>query len=179
MVNAINPDSIQIINVLKGESAIKKYGNKGKDGVIEITTKKVIAYTPANTNELPVTIVDTVPKFDKIFTKVENEAQFPGGQPAWIKYIQAIIQRNAGLLMKDKNQGTCLVEFIVDVNGNVSDVKATTMKNTRLAEVGIKAIKEGPNWKPAIQNGHLVTSYKKQAISFKLTDKNMNTSEPQ
>ncbi len=36
----INPDDIEKINVLKGESAIKLYGKKGKEGVIEITTKK-------------------------------------------------------------------------------------------------------------------------------------------
>ena len=34
-----NPQNIQSINVLKGDAAIKKYGNKGKDGVIEITSK--------------------------------------------------------------------------------------------------------------------------------------------
>jgi TonB-dependent SusC/RagA subfamily outer membrane receptor len=28
------------MNVLKGEEATKKYGEKGKNGVIEITTKK-------------------------------------------------------------------------------------------------------------------------------------------
>ncbi|WP_017259653.1 energy transducer TonB [Pedobacter arcticus] len=32
--------SIETINVLKGEAATKKYGDKGKNGVIEITTKK-------------------------------------------------------------------------------------------------------------------------------------------
>ncbi|TKC00744.1 M56 family metallopeptidase [Pedobacter cryophilus] len=36
----LNPNEIESINVLKGEAAIKKYGDKGKDGVIEITTKK-------------------------------------------------------------------------------------------------------------------------------------------
>ncbi|MFI1770738.1 TonB-dependent receptor plug domain-containing protein [Thalassobellus citreus] len=34
------PEKIENITVLKGESAITKYGNKGKDGVVEITTKK-------------------------------------------------------------------------------------------------------------------------------------------
>jgi hypothetical protein len=29
-----------MVSVLKGENAIKKYGEKGKNGVIEITTKK-------------------------------------------------------------------------------------------------------------------------------------------
>lgn len=35
----VNPDNIQSINVLKGESAISKYGEKGKNGAIEITMK--------------------------------------------------------------------------------------------------------------------------------------------
>jgi hypothetical protein len=36
----INPNTMQSINVLKGETALKLYGEKGKNGVIEITTKK-------------------------------------------------------------------------------------------------------------------------------------------
>ena len=36
----IDPDKIEKIEVLKGESATKKYGDKGKNGVILITTKK-------------------------------------------------------------------------------------------------------------------------------------------
>ena len=40
MKKDLNPNEIESINVLKGEAAIKKYGDKGKDGVIEITTKK-------------------------------------------------------------------------------------------------------------------------------------------
>ena len=36
----MDPDTIKSINVLKGESVEKKYGKKGKDGVIEITLKK-------------------------------------------------------------------------------------------------------------------------------------------
>ncbi len=36
----LNPDDIESINVLKDESAIRKYGDKGKNGVIEIITKK-------------------------------------------------------------------------------------------------------------------------------------------
>ncbi len=35
----INPNGIQSVNVIKGENAIKEYGDKGKNGVIEITTK--------------------------------------------------------------------------------------------------------------------------------------------
>ncbi|MDD4991052.1 MAG: energy transducer TonB [Paludibacter sp.] len=37
---AIMADNIQSINVLKNESATKVYGDKGKNGVVQITTKK-------------------------------------------------------------------------------------------------------------------------------------------
>ena len=36
----LNPDKIESMTVLKDETATKKYGKKGKNGVIEITTKK-------------------------------------------------------------------------------------------------------------------------------------------
>ncbi|SFZ92259.1 Signal transducer regulating beta-lactamase production, contains metallopeptidase domain [Flaviramulus basaltis] len=36
----INPNDIEKINILKGERAIEKYGDKGKNGVVEIITKK-------------------------------------------------------------------------------------------------------------------------------------------
>jgi BlaR1 peptidase M56 len=39
-IDALNPKSIQSIDVLKGTEAEKKYGEKGKKGVIKISTKK-------------------------------------------------------------------------------------------------------------------------------------------
>ena len=39
-MDKINPDDIASVNVLKGESATKKYGEKGKNGVIEIIKKQ-------------------------------------------------------------------------------------------------------------------------------------------
>lgn len=40
VMESIDPDSIERIDVLKGEAAIKKYGEKGSNGVIQITMKK-------------------------------------------------------------------------------------------------------------------------------------------
>lgn len=37
---AISPKDIETINVYKGEKAIEKYGDKAKDGVVEVKTKK-------------------------------------------------------------------------------------------------------------------------------------------
>ncbi|WP_034889990.1 M56 family metallopeptidase [Gillisia sp. Hel_I_29] len=38
-INTISPETIEYVNVLKGDNATHKYGNEGKYGVIEISTK--------------------------------------------------------------------------------------------------------------------------------------------
>lgn len=40
VLSAIDPNDIEQISVLKGPDAVAKYGEKGKDGVILITTIK-------------------------------------------------------------------------------------------------------------------------------------------
>ena len=41
-LDALSPDQIKSVQILKGESAIKEYGPEAKDGVIKITTKKKV-----------------------------------------------------------------------------------------------------------------------------------------
>jgi TonB-dependent SusC/RagA subfamily outer membrane receptor len=150
----ITPTNIESITVLKREGAIKKYGNKAKDGSIEIITKK---------NSTMRSVIDTIP--GKIFTKVEEDAQFPGGPAAWQKYITRAIVASIDTFT-EKDFGTCVVRFIVDQNGKVSDVKATTMQGTMLASISVNTIMKGPNWIPAKQNGHTVASYRLQPVTL-------------
>ncbi len=55
-VNILAPDNIESINVLKGNSATLLYGEKGKNGVVEIVTKqkvKITITTSLNHNNIP------------------------------------------------------------------------------------------------------------------------------
>lgn len=102
---------------------------------------------------------------DKIFTKVEKEASFPGGQAAWQKYVKRAIEAELDEFT-DSDFGTCVVKFVVDKQGNVSDVQATTMKGSKLAEVAVNAIRKGPKWIPAQQNGRYVNAYRLQPVTL-------------
>lgn len=51
-ITEIGPEDIQLINVLKGESATTAYGEKGKNGVIEITTKSAVQGNPSSLNSI-------------------------------------------------------------------------------------------------------------------------------
>ena len=90
----------------------------------------------------------------KVSIKIPQPASFPGGSSAWLKYISRVIQKNGNELIADKNsEGICRVKFIVSKDGEISDVKAITKQGTRLADMAVNAIKQGPRWIPGEQNG--------------------------
>lgn len=104
---------------------------------------------------------------DKIFTKVENEAQFPGGQAAWVRYLQKNLNPNAPI-DNGAPGGTyqVIVKFIVSKDGTISDVQAETKHGYGMEAEAIKIIKKGPKWTPALQNGRNVNAYRRQPITF-------------
>ena len=105
---------------------------------------------------------------DKIFTKVELESTFRGGDSAWRTYLMSNF-RYPKKAIKKNIQGTVLVQFIVSKAGKVSDVQVIRSVDPLLDEEAIRLIKNSPDWTPAQQKGRKVNSYKRQPITFKLT----------
>ena len=104
---------------------------------------------------------------DKIFTKVEIEASFKG---SWSAYVKKEIESHIDELTEAGESGTCRVRFIVSKDGSVSEVEALTMKSSKLAEVATNAIRKGPKWTPAQQNGRFVNAYREQPVTFTIQD---------
>ncbi len=64
-------------------------------------------------------------------------------------------------------QGTVMVQFVVDVDGTVSDVKAISgPEKGGLREEAVRVIKKSGKWTPALQNGRYVKAYRKQPVTF-------------
>lgn len=106
-----------------------------------------------------------------IFTTVEIPAQFPGGFDAWKKYLERNL--NAGLPAENGAQAgkyTVMVSFVVDKEGNISDVKAENSPGFGTEAEAIKIIKKGPKWQPAIQNGKKVAYRARQQVTFLVDD---------
>ena len=105
--------------------------------------------------------------YDKVFTKVENPAEFPGGQDAWRRYLERSLQYPEAA-QENGTQGVVRVQFIVDKEGNISEVQALNDPGEGLAEEAVRIIKKGPKWKPAEQNGRKVIYRHIQSITFRL-----------
>jgi len=127
-------------------------------------------------------VVEAPPQedYDKVFQKVEIDAEFPGGANGWTRYVTREIERNIDELQDDGRSGTVVVLFIVDKEGVVSEVRALPCgeagvgnclpPNSKLAEIAVNAIRKGPKWKPAIQNGRNVKAYRRQPVTFQLAE---------
>lgn len=154
-------DVIESIDVIKGFRATDKYGEKGKAGVIEFTLKNV---TIADAK-----IVEEKVAGDSVFRKVEIEASFPGGDRLWRSYLE----RNCNAQIPSDNYAppgayTVIVQFIVDKNGDISDVRALTKHGFGMEEEVVRLISKGPKWQPAILNGKPVKAYRKQPLTFQV-----------
>ncbi len=102
-----------------------------------------------------------------IFLKVEKEAEFPGGISAWSNYLRKNL--NPGNVVENgAPAGTyqVIVRFIVSKDGEISDVVAETKFGYGMEEQAVQAIRKGPNWVPALQNGRNVNAYRRQPITF-------------
>jgi protein TonB len=105
--------------------------------------------------------------YEKVFTKVENPAEFPGGQGEWTRYLQKNL-RYPDDAIDNGTQGVVRVQFIVDKEGNISEVQALNNPGDGLSDEAVRIIKRGPKWKPAEQNGRKVIYRHIQAITFRL-----------
>lgn len=107
---------------------------------------------------------------NKVFEKVEVEATFPGGEREWKKYLERNLDANVPIDNgAPEGTYTVIVQFIVDKEGNISDVKALSSRGFGMEDEAMKIIKKGPKWTPAIQNGRNVKAYRKQPITFLVT----------
>ncbi len=108
---------------------------------------------------------------NKIFNKVEVEASFPGGDVAWSRYLKNNLDANVPI-ENEAPAGTyqVIVRFIVSKDGSISDVVAETKHGFGMEAEAVKIIKKGPNWKPALQNGRNVNAYRRQPITFVVSE---------
>jgi len=134
---------------------------------VESDNKVAIVQAPVEDKGSQITEAPKNDDEDKIFTKVENEAAFPGGETAWRRYLEKNLNPSTPV-DNGAPEGTyqVIVRFIVSKDGSISDVQAETKHGYGMEDEAVKIIKRGPKWTPALQNGRNVNAYRRQPITF-------------
>jgi len=63
-----------------------------------------------------------------------------------------------------------IVQFLVDMDGSISDIKAKTSHGFGMEEEIIRILKVGPKWIPGNIDGKTIKTYKQQPVTFVIED---------
>ena len=106
-------------------------------------------------------------KNQKVYEVVEQMPEYPGGMPALIEYLQTNIKYPKDA-EKQKVEGRVLVQFVIETDGSVTDVKVTKKVFPSLDAEGIRVVQAMPKWTPGKQDGKLVRVQYTLPIVFNL-----------
>ncbi len=84
-----------------------------------------------------------------------NEPQFPGGITEFYKFIGKNFKMPAEA-SKNKVQGKVLMEFMIEKDGSLSEIKVKKDLGYGLAEEAVRVLRLSPKWIPATENGEPV-----------------------
>ena len=143
-IENIGVDDIELFAALKDEQATKIYGEKGKNGVVLITTKKA---AQANKQQ---------PAQEEAFIKVESMPTFQGGDlNGYRNWVQSQIKYPKEAQEKGIS-GRVIFSFVVEKDGSVSNFDALQATDKILVEEVERVFKLTPKWEPGKQNGKAV-----------------------
>jgi periplasmic protein TonB len=117
--------------------------------------------------EVIVAPVEEKENVDEIFSVVEESANPKGGYPAFYKFVGEKIKypsqaRRMGI------EGKVFVEFVVNRDGSIVDVKAIKGIGAGCDEEAVRIVQSAPAWTPGKQRGKPVRQKMVIPITFKL-----------
>lgn len=121
----------------------------------------VVDLTPI---DVPDEVVDDI---DDIFVVAEEMPVFPGGQLALRKYLSQAV-KYPPIAVEAGVQGRVFVSFIVDKNGDVTDVSVVRPLDPSLDKEALRVVKSMPRWTPGMQRGKPVRVSYTVPINFVL-----------
>ena len=105
---------------------------------------------------------------DETLTIVEIDAKYPGN---WKAFLERNLNGNIPLDNgAPAGHYSVVIQFVVDKEGNVSDITPLTSQGYGMEQEAVRVIKKATKWEPAFQNGTKVKAYRRQVIIFQVPE---------
>ena len=104
---------------------------------------------------------------DPVYRDEEQKPEFPGGDKELFKYVQATIKYPTEAY-EQKIEGRVIVQFVVEKDGSISNVKVVRHVHPLLDEEAVRVIENMPKWEPGRQRGKAVRVKYTVPVSFKV-----------
>lgn len=157
----INAEDVESITVLQKDAAVSKYGDKGSNGVIVINTKKkddikeLVKKLPGaemdgdgnitvggkSVAKIMLNDKQVFNKEDSIYNVVAHIAKYPGGDTECLKFLSENM-RYPMLCQYFGVQGRVIINFVVEKDGSISNIRKSRGAGKVLSEVDVTSYKE-------------------------------------
>ena len=135
--------------------------------------------TPAEDVPVKMPSTDAQPqptKADEVFMVVEQQPEFKGGNNALYQFLGRNIKYPAAAVRANV-EGKVFVQFVVDKNGETSDVTILKGIGFGCDEEAMRVVRLMPNWIPARQSGKNVAVQYTLPIAFAIEGKTASDSK--
>lgn len=117
---------------------------------------------------IPVAVEEELPVEDEIFEVVEDKPEFSdGGAAGLMRYLSTNIKYPT-IPQENGVQGKVTVQFVVNKDGSIVDVKVLRGVDPYLDKEAVRVISSMPKWKPGKQRGVPVRCKFTVPVTFKL-----------
>lgn len=137
-------EQIKTVEELKNANVGSADVKGREDGKIKIDD------TPSGTGD-PNSQVTEAPD-ETVYTSVEVKPDFPGGIAKFYEYVG----RNFRTPEEEGVSGRIIVQFVVEKDGNLTDIKVIRDIGYGTGKEAIRVLNNSPKWKPGVQNGRPV-----------------------
>ena len=114
-------------------------------------------------------VFEPKPDENAIFQVVETQPEFPGGMAELMKYLQKNT-RYPKVCKEQGLQGRVIVQFVVNTDSTISDVKVVKPVNPHFDQEALRVVKAMPKWKPGAQHGKPVRVRFTLPVTFRLPE---------
>lgn len=169
---------LPLIPITEFEPPLRKPKPIPKTAPLIITTEPHIIDTKPlldNLEEVPVNTEEDSrvieqpeePTPTSTFLVLEEQASFPGGHQAWMKFLKKNF-KYPRMAKRSGIEGKVFLSFYVDQEGNISDVNVIRGIGGGCDEEATRVLTSSPKWNPGRQRGRAVKSAMTLSITFRL-----------
>ena len=163
VLDSIDSDNLTLIPTSIEPISATNHTNDKKTRTSETNVENPISSSQLIDNE-------TTLNDNEIFVVIDEQAEFPGGLPALMKWLSQQIRYPEAAQQNDI-QGRVVVRFVVEKDGSIGQVTIVKGINKDLDSEAIRVVKNMPKWHPGKNNGIPVRSYFNLPVTFRLDSK--------
>lgn len=155
------PDVIEQLTVVEDDVEIEEIDMQSA----EDDANTVVEVVDMSSMEAPVEEEDA--EANTIFTVVEQQPEFPGGEVALMKFIKDNLKYPA-FAAENGIQGRVTLSFVVEKDGSVTDIQEMRSPSEDLTKEAKRVVSKMPKWKPGKQRGKPVRVKYVLPVTFRL-----------